>query len=192
MRKAAAAALSLLDPRVYLHGLRLLHYYNYAHVREARCVRLGKGAFIAPNASLRNGCLIRIGARTHVGERCYLWAGETTGLIDIGKDTLLGPEVFVIASNYGLDRDQLIMSQPKLEAPVVVGDDVWLGARSILLAGARIGNGSVIGAGSVVTGLIPPYSVAAGVPARLIRGRGTEPSGAVSETMVDIDARVGT
>ena len=56
-------------------------------------------------------------------------------------------------------------------APVVIGDDVWIGSRVIILPGVKIGNGSVIGAGAVVTKDVEPYSVVGGVPAKLIRRR---------------------
>ena len=55
--------------------------------------------------------------------------------------------------------------------PVVIGDDVWLGRRAIILPGVCIGNGSIIGAGAVVTKDIPPFSVAVGVPAKVIKDR---------------------
>jgi maltose O-acetyltransferase len=59
--------------------------------------------------------------------------------------------------------------QPGQSAPIILEDDVWLGARVIVLKGVTIGQGSVVGAGSVVTKDIPPRSVAAGVPARVVR-----------------------
>lgn len=57
------------------------------------------------------------------------------------------------------------------DRPIVMEDDVWIGARVILLPSVRAGQGSVIGAGSVVTNDIPPYSIAGGNPARIIRRR---------------------
>ncbi len=59
--------------------------------------------------------------------------------------------------------------------PVTIGNDVWIGVRVIILGGVKIGNGAVIGAGSVVTRDVPPYAVVAGAPARLIRYRFEEP-----------------
>ena len=57
------------------------------------------------------------------------------------------------------------------ERPVTIGNDVWIGDRVIILAGVEIGDGCIIGAGSVVTKSIPAYSIAAGVPCKVIRSR---------------------
>ena len=64
------------------------------------------------------------------------------------------------------------MNQPKLERDVVIGDDVWLGARVMVVAGVEIGDGCIIGASSVVTRSIPAGSIAVGHPARIVGQRG--------------------
>jgi len=122
---------------------------------------------------MRNAERIEIGARAHIGERCFLWAGSHHGRIVIGEDALFGPSVFVIASNYSYeDRATPVMRQPRLERDVHIGRDVWLGTGVIVLAGVSVGEGSVVAAGSVVTRDVPPFSVAAGVPAKVIGRRG--------------------
>ena len=98
LSKALGAAFSLLDPRSYLHVLRLIHYTAYSHVRERRKLSAGKGTGIAPNVSFRNGERITMGHDCHVGERCYLWAGDSSGRILIGNYVSLAPEVFITAS----------------------------------------------------------------------------------------------
>jgi acetyltransferase-like isoleucine patch superfamily enzyme len=155
----------------YLHGFRILHYYGYAHVQERRRLTIGRGATIAPNVSLANAERITIGAGTKVGERASLWAGESSGHITIGEHCRLGPEVFVTASDYGLLPDSLIAYQERNERDVSIGNDVWLGVRVFVGAGVTIGDGAVVAAGSVVTRDIPPYAVAAGFPARVVRHR---------------------
>jgi acetyltransferase-like isoleucine patch superfamily enzyme len=162
---------SFLDPMTYFHPFRLLHYYGYTHVRPRRRVTMGEGATLAPNVSLRNGERIAIGARSKVGERAYLWAGDTRGRITIGEDCRLGPEVFITASDYGLAPDEKIAEQARNERDVVIGSDVWLGVRVFVGAGVTIGDGCVVSAGSVVTKSLPPGSVAVGFPARIVRRR---------------------
>jgi len=161
---------SVLDPRAWLHVLRLVHFYNYSHVGQLRRARIGPGAKIAPNVSLRSGERIEIGARAHVGAYCSLWAGDESRIV-LGEDALLGPEVYITASNYEIAPDRPVMTQPHREADVIIGRDVWLGARVVVLAGVTIGDGCVVGAGSVVTRSLPPYSIAVGAPARIVGRR---------------------
>jgi acetyltransferase-like isoleucine patch superfamily enzyme len=167
IRRALA---SILDPRAWLHLLRLVHYYNYAHVSQIRRARLGPGVKLAPNVSLRSGERIEIGARAHVGAHCSLWAGDRSRIV-LGEDALLGPEVYITTANYGTAPGRPIMTQPREEADVIIGRDVWLGARVIVLAGVTISDGCVVGAGSVVTSSLPPNSIAVGAPARVVGTR---------------------
>jgi acetyltransferase-like isoleucine patch superfamily enzyme len=155
----------------YLHVFRILHFYGYAHVRPRRRVTLGPGATLAPNVSLRNGERIIIGAGTQVGERVYLWAGDSSGRITIGEHCRFAPEVFVTASDYGMLPDEKIAYQPRNERDIVIGNDVWLGARVFVGAGVTIGDGCVVSANSVVSRSLPPNSIAVGNPARVVRRR---------------------
>ncbi len=86
---------------------------------------------------------------------------------------MMGPEVMIFTSNHRFDRIDIPMICQEREEPkkVVIGDDVWIGARVIILSGVRVGNGVVIGAGSVVTHDVPDYAVVCGVPAKVIRYR---------------------
>jgi len=156
----------------------LVHFYNYSHVSERRRVSTGERAFMAPNVSLRNGDRVSIGSRSHIGERCSLWAGDSRGRIVIGTDVLLGPNVFVTASNYHFaDRSTPVMLQPRKESDVHIERDVWLGTGAIVLPGVRIGEGAIVAAGGVVTRDVPAWAVVAGVPARTVgqRGQGQPP-----------------
>jgi acetyltransferase-like isoleucine patch superfamily enzyme len=172
---------SLGDVRTYLHAFRLLHFYGYSHVQERRRMAIGPGTGFAPNVSIANGERIAIGRDCHIGERCYLWAGDSAGRIQIGDRVSLAPEVFVTASDYGLARGLPFRDQPKVERDVVIGDGAWLGVRVVVTAGVTIGAGAIVGAGAVVTRDVPPDAIAAGVPARVI---GERPAGAGAEDVL--------
>jgi acetyltransferase-like isoleucine patch superfamily enzyme len=176
--RALGFGVSLLDPRAWFQLLRLVHYYNYSHVTPRRLADIGPGVRMAPNVSLANGERIKIGAYSHIGARCSIWAGDSVGRITLGRHALLGPEVFITASNHQTEPGTPVMDQPKVERDVVIGDDVWLGARVMVVAGVEIGDGCIIGASSVVTRSIPAGSIAVGNPARVVGHRGDQKANA--------------
>lgn len=181
LTRAVRFAATLLDPRPYLQLFRLVHYFNYTHVAERRKVTMGRGVRFAPNVSLANGERITIGDGAHISSRCHIWAGDNTGRITIGEHTLLAPDVFLTASDYRFDLGERVWDQPSRERDIVVGSNAWLGARVIVVAGVEIGDGCIVGAGAVVTQSIPPWSIAVGVPAKVvgerkIAGRDPEPA----------------
>jgi len=132
---------------------------------------MGDGVRFAPNVSIAHGDLISIGSGSHIGARCHLWAGDKTARIEIGHHALLAPEVFVTTTNYQIEQGIPVMDQPRDEASVSIGPLTWLGARVIVLSGVTIGEGCIVAAGAVVTRDLPPNTVAAGVPARVIGER---------------------
>ena len=93
--------------------------------------------------------------------------------VEIGDRCLIGADVLIADTDFHqvevLNRRYLPLPIPKISDGILIGDDVFIGARSIILKGVTIGNGSVIGAGSVVTSDIPPGVVAAGNPAKVLR-----------------------
>lgn len=163
---------SCLDPAVLIHPFRLMHYYGYSHVAQRRRLTLGRDVRIAPNVSFANAERVALGDHVQIGARCSLWAGNTTSWIRIGDRTTFGPEVFATAANYGLAAGQRITDQEMVERDIIIGQDCWIGTRAILTAGITIGDGAVIGAGSVVTKDVPAGAIAAGVPAKIVRMRG--------------------
>lgn len=165
------AARSFLDPGVFLHPFRLMHYYGYSHVKERRKLTLGRDVRIAPNVSLAHAERIELGDQVQIGARCSLWAGKTTSRIRVGARTTFGPECFVTAADYGLAAGTRITDQAMVEHDITIGEDCWIGARAILTAGISIGDGAVIGAGSVVTRDVPPGAIAVGVPAKVVKMR---------------------
>lgn len=172
MTKIISLLRSLLDLRALLHSFRIVHFYNYAHVQQVRRATIGKGVRLAPNVSLRNGERVVIKESAHIGERVSMWAGDRSSRIEIGEHSLIGPGTFMTAANYETLPNIVIDSQPKREADIIVGRDVWIGANSVVLPGVVIGDSTIVGAGSVVTKSLPPGVLAAGVPAKVIGRRG--------------------
>jgi acetyltransferase-like isoleucine patch superfamily enzyme len=171
IRRARSGLSALLTPSLWAYVFRLLTFLYEGHVKGRHACTLGVGVRLSPTSTFRNAHRISIGAETHIGEGCSLWAGDQSGRIDIGRDTLFGPGVYITASNYGLAAGLRIMSQTRVERSVSIGDDVWLGANVVVLPGVTIGDGCVVGSGAVVTRDILPGSIAVGVPARVVGRR---------------------
>lgn len=114
------------------------------------------------------GC-VKIGSRTTINRGCQFYASyHIKGVeISIGNHVAVAPNVCFFAAGH----DYTKLNLPDTAGSITVGDNVWIGARSIILQGVTIGEGAVIAAGSVVTRDIPPYTVAAGAPARVIKDR---------------------
>ncbi|OVE85798.1 acetyltransferase [Natronolimnobius baerhuensis] len=153
---------------------------------------------VAPSARLSRGCLLRgtidLGPRTRLSRGCVL-----SGDVTVGRGTNLEPNCDLIGDvslgNYcAIARDCIFqetnhkLDQPSLQirlydevldsglevtsnGAITVGNDVWIGARAVVLSGVTIGDGAVIGAGSIVTDDVEPYAVVAGVPAERIKWR---------------------
>lgn len=130
-------------------------------------LHLGKDVKIAPTAFFKYPALIQIGDHSFINHLCSVWASPE-GPITIGSDFLCGPGTSIISSNHSIAADRLIRQQPGRDEPISIGNDVWLGAHVVVTAGVSIGDGAVVGAGAVVTHDLPPMSIAAGVPARVI------------------------
>jgi maltose O-acetyltransferase len=114
------------------------------------------------------------GSQISIGDHSMIGADAIIGSaaeVKIGSDVLMGPEVIVYTSNHGTRAGVPMRLQPLQIAPVLIGNDVWIGARCIILPGVTIGDGAVIGAGAVVTKDVPSCAVVGGIPARLIRYR---------------------
>jgi acetyltransferase-like isoleucine patch superfamily enzyme len=111
---------------------------------------------------------IRLGRYVGIGRHNVL-AAKT--LIEIGDFTQLGPYCQINDQGHGVAANDLIINQAAVLAPVRIGRDCWLGSGVRVLPGVAIGDGAVIGAGSVVTHDVPAYQIWAGVPARFLKNR---------------------
>jgi len=127
----------------------------------------------AGELSVMHGTRIYRTDRLTIGPGCSINSGviidPTYSAIHIGRDVLIGPYTVLRAANHIFkNAHQNIQRQGHSGEPIIIGDDVWLGAHVTVLAGINIGRGCVVGAGSVVTKNFEPFSVVAGVPAKQI------------------------
>lgn len=182
--------MSALDPRAWAHLVKIVNYYNYIHVAPLRDAQVGQGVRISPMVSFSNARNVIIGDRVHVNAGTQIWAGNGTARVIIGEDTLIGPNVMIVASNYRFNDGSPINDQAMDEADVVIGRDVWLGTGAVVLSGARIGDGAIIGAGVTVRGVVAPGTVLAPQPAVAIGQR--TGFGAEAEAPVEAAAPMAT
>jgi len=152
--------------------LYLSFYYSLNHVKGIREINIGKNVKIRPTVLLRDANRIYLGDGTMLNHNNILWAGKQKAEIRIGKNVILGPNVQIIAFNHEFsDSSLLIVDQGYREANIIIGENVWIGAGSIILPGVTVGDNTIIGAGSVVTKTMPPNSICVGNPAKVIKRR---------------------
>jgi acetyltransferase-like isoleucine patch superfamily enzyme len=173
---------------------------NGVRLRFAGNVRLGRGAYLdqgvylhaCPNGiEIGDGTLVMHGSILHV----YNFRSIPHSGIRIGRESLIGeynvirgqggvtigdrvytsPLVQMLAVNHVFDDPQRPFVEQGITAQgIVVEDDVWIGAGAILTDGVRVGRGAVVAAGAVVTQDVPPHTIVAGVPARVVREIGAD------------------
>ena len=171
--------LDVLGTRIRFRRCRLIRRPVY--IRGKRWIVLGKnfscGRGLRMDAlgdSLTTHPLIHIGSDVSLNDYVHIGAVES---VTIGDRVLIASKVFISDHDHGSYGKDGIHSDPRVPpaeralnaAPVVIEDDVWLGEFVSVLAGVRIGKGSIIGTMSTVSRNIPPYSIAVGSPARVIK-----------------------
>lgn len=128
----------------------------------------GKNVNIEPLANFGFGFKIRLGNNSSIGLESKL-----QGDIRIGDNVMMGPEVMIWTRNHCFNRVDIPMRLQGFseDKPVLIEDDVWIGARVIILPGVRIGRGAILGAGAVVAKDVPDYAIVGGNPAKVIKSR---------------------
>lgn len=199
VRRASALARGALRSVLLARGSDHLTFLGRdVEIRNGRFVRLGRGVTIGagsvldglsrtgltlgPNVTLGAHTTIELtGVITDLGEGCRIGARSSLGSFSfvgaaggvwIGDDVIMGNRVSFHAENHRFDDPaRPIREQGVTREGIVVEDDCWVGANATFLDGAHVRRGSVIGAGSVVRGEIPAFSVAVGSPAVVVRRR---------------------
>ena len=141
---------------------------NHAHISLDGC-SLDRGVVL-----LCLGDAAGTDVRLSVGRGAYLNRGTFVDAVErvtIGRDVAIGPRCYITDHDHGTDPARTPLGQPMVSAPTHIGDRAWLGAHVTVLKGVTIGDGTIVGAGSVVTKSLPAGVVAVGVPARVVRHR---------------------
>lgn len=156
----------------HLPGSDVPYSMGAKHIRRILCKRIfkkcGRNVNIEHGAFFYSGNEIEIGDNSGLGINCRL-----SGPVKIGRDVMMGPDVIIYTQNHNIERTDIPMNMQgnSERKPVTIGNDVWIGARVIILPGVTVGDGAVLAAGAVVTKDVPPYAIAGGNPAKIIRMR---------------------
>ena len=154
-------------PRSYARGGEVWKAIRYALCRKlfAAC---GRGVNVETRAHFHSGRHVFIGNHSGVGINAQIY-----GTLHMGDHVMMGSDVVIISNNHNFDRTDIPMDQQGFgkNDPVLIGDNVWIGARALILPGVHIGAGAIIGAGAVVTKDVPEAAIVGGNPARVIRMR---------------------
>lgn len=163
----------LKGPNTYIHPSTILTAVGNGKIIFESNNYIGRSVEIGTNGT------IIIGDNTSIQDRCILLED-----IEIGKNCIFAPNVYISSGRhyfdhkpnlYIKDQDALVANDPLLSKQhsrkVIIGDDCWLGINSVIMPGVKIGRGCVIGANSVVTHDIEPFSVVGGIPAKVLKAR---------------------
>ncbi len=149
----------------YTFAYDLLNYhYGYMNINK------GKNVSIRPRVMFRHPERIFIGNNVRINTGCKIWGGKVKGIVKIGDNSKISPNVFILAFNHKiLTEENAIINQTEyVDADVIIGKNVWIAAYSIILPGCNIGDGAIIPAGSVVTKDVPENSIYLAPSSRLI------------------------
>jgi maltose O-acetyltransferase len=150
---------------------RYLRFFNTIRVLYiARILKLlpwDKTSYVEDDVYFGNGKNVKIGCHCEINEHVFIQGAE------IGDYVMMAPYVSILNSTHNYSRTDIPMcfqgSQKNINPKI--DNDVWIGKSAIIMPGIKIGNGSIIAAGAVVTKDVEPYSIVGGVPAKLIKKR---------------------
>jgi len=126
----------------------------------------GENILIQHPITVAGASAVTIGNDVSIAAYVHIWGH---GGVSIGHRVMIGAHTSITSLTHDYNED--VMRFTVVSRPVIIGDDVWIGSNCVVLPGLSIGDGSVLGAGSVVTKDVEPFSIVSGVPARVIGSR---------------------
>lgn len=161
-------------PNSYISGMANIDFENKCQISLGEYSGISGFTTIVvandPQNNLNNSFL-KIGSHTYIGEYNNIRAGG--GTVIIGNHCLISQHITIAASNHSIKRNELIQQQPWSTENnfVVIEDDVWIGANSVVLPGVTIKKGAIVAAGSIVTKDVPQYAIVCGNPSKVLKYR---------------------
>jgi len=133
----------------------------------------GMFAHCGKNINVERGAIIGTGKQISIGDNSGIGVDCVVNKAQIGNDVMMGYDVLFVGQNHEFVRTDIPMrlQGSRDEPPIIIGNDVWIGHRAILLPGVRVGNGVIVGAGAVVTRDVPDYAIVVGMPAKVLKFR---------------------
>ena len=140
---------------------------NWSDITLGEGVMLDRGVVLLCSGQPKNDKLV-IRSGTYINRYTIFDAHHQ---LEVGRDCMIGPHCYITDADHGKAPGVAVKEQAMEPAPVIIEDEVWLGASVTILPGVHIGKGAVIGAGSVVTRDVPGNAIALGSPARVMKYR---------------------
>lgn len=139
-----------------INGIVKMHPSTQIELLKSGKILLGGRCSIGKDVEVASvNANVTIGENVHIGDYSMI-IGRCS--IDIGKNTILGPHVYIYDHDHAIADSGMAIRDKYKTNPVVVGKNVWIGTNTVVLKGTTIGDGCIIGAGSVVSGTIPPFT----------------------------------
>ncbi len=163
---------AILSLALFIHLFKLIAYYIVNYVIGQKKATIGKHTKIHPTVLIRQGERVTIGNYCLINHNNILQAGKFYGRITIGNYVQTGANVMIFAFNHGTRSNEIPMiEQDYFDGEIIIEDDVWIGAGSVILPGVRICKGAVVAANAVVNKDVPENAIVGGVPAKILKYR---------------------